>query len=216
MADRKPSDKKFPPVPAGAPAPEAGEAANAFLQPTATIDCDHPAIVAMAAEIAGGARDDEEVAGRCFFWVRDAVRHSVDHRLPIVTCLASDVLKHRVGFCYAKSHLLAALLRARGIPAALCYQRLALDDRGSAFFLHGLVAVHLRRHGWYRVDPRGDKPGVTSDFTPPAERLPFTPRLPGERDVPGRFPDALPCVISTLHQWPTADEVRAHLPDQPS
>jgi transglutaminase-like putative cysteine protease len=186
---------------------------NEYLQSTAVIDCADPAIVAAAAEIVGEAVDDEEVARRCFRWVRDFVRHSSDHQLSVVTCRASDVLRHRAGFCYAKSHLLVALLRARGIPAALCYQRLAFDSTGSAFFLHGLVAVYLHRHGWYRVDPRGDKPGVASDFCPPVERLPFTPKLKGERDITGRFPDALACVVSTLQQWPTAEAVRAHLPD---
>lgn len=186
---------------------------NEYLQATDIIDCAHPAIVAAAEEIAGGAVDDEIVAQRCFIWVRDSVRHSVDAGLPVVTCVASDVLRHRVGFCYAKSHLLVALLRARGIPAALCYQRLAEDETASAFFLHGLVAVHLKRHGWYRVDPRGDKPGVSSGFTPPVERLPYAPRLKGEMDVPGRFSDALGCVVGTLRQWPTAAEVRANLPD---
>ncbi len=106
---------------------------NEFLQPTAIIDCTAAPIVAAAAEIAGDATDDEEIARRCFLWVRDSVRHSVDHRISVVTCTASDVLEHRAGFCYAKSHLLVALLRARGIPAALCYQRLSLDSTGSAF-----------------------------------------------------------------------------------
>ena len=184
-----------------------------FLQPTAIIDSTHPTIVAAAADIGGDDEDDESVARRCFIWVRDVVQHSSDAQLPVVTCMASDVLRHRVGFCYAKSHLLAALLRARGIPAALCYQRLAFDDSATSFFLHGLVSVYLPRHGWYRVDPRGNKPGVFSDFTPPIERLPYTPTRSGEADVPGRFPDAMSCVVTTLRQWPTAAEVRAHLPD---
>lgn len=188
-------------------------ATDEFLRASAVIDSTEPSIVAAAAEIVGDATDDEEVARRCFLWVRDSVRHSSDHRNPVVTCTASDVLRHRAGFCYAKSHLLAAVLRARGIPAALCYQRLAFDNAGSAFFLHGLVAIHLRRHGWYRVDPRGNKPGVTSDFCPPVERLPFTPQLPGECDVIGRFAEPLACVVATLQRWPTADEVRANLPD---
>jgi transglutaminase-like putative cysteine protease len=109
--------------------------------------------------------------------------------------------------------LLAALLRARGIPAALCYQRLALDEQGGGFCLHGLVAVFLRRHGWYRIDPRGDKPGVATDFTPPIERLAFELRLPGECDITGRFADALPCVVSALRRHRTADEVFQNLPD---
>ncbi len=184
-----------------------------FLEPTAIIDSASPAIVAAAEEIVAGASEDEEIARRCFLWVRDVVRHSSDHQISVVTCVASDVLKHRVGFCYAKSHLLAALLRARGVPAALCYQRLAFDDSASAFFLHGLVAIHLRRHGWYRVDPRGNKPGIFSGFNPPVEELPYAARLNGEKDIPGRFPDALACVVSTLREQPTAADVRANLPD---
>jgi transglutaminase-like putative cysteine protease len=184
-----------------------------FLEPTEIIDSAAPTIVAAAAEIAGDAHTDEEVARRCFLWVRDTIRHSSDHKVSVVTCTASDVLKHRAGFCYAKSHLLAALLRARRVPAALCYQRLAYDSSASAFFLHGLVAIHLQQHGWYRVDPRGDKPGIASGFSPPVERVPYRPRLAGERDVPGRFADALACVASTLRTLPTADEVRANLPD---
>lgn len=184
-----------------------------FLQPTAVIDSTSATIVAAAAEIAGNANDDEEVARRCFLWVRDSVQHSSDCGLPTVTCTASDVLKQRVGFCYAKSHLLVALLRARGIPAALCYQRLALDSEGRAFCLHGLVAVYLQRNGWYRIDPRGDKPGIITDFCPPVEHLAFTPRLPGEADIPGRFADALPNVVAVLQRWETADDVARHLPD---
>ena len=184
-----------------------------FLQPTPVIDSASASIVAAAAEIAGGATNDEETARRCFLWVRDQVRHSSDHGIPVVTCIASEVLRHRAGFCYAKSHLLAALLRARGIPAALCYQRLSLDSAGSAFCLHGLVAVHLQGHGWYRVDPRGDRKDITTDFCPPMERLAFRPRLPGEMDMAERFPDALPCVVSALQRWRTADEVSMNLPD---
>jgi len=40
----------------------------------------------------------------------------------VVTCSASEVLREGTGICFAKSHLLAALLRAVGIPAGLCYQ----------------------------------------------------------------------------------------------
>lgn len=186
-----------------------------FLKPTPVIDSDEPTVVAAAAELAGDAADDEQVARHCFLWVRDQVRHSSDCGSPIVTCAASQVLRHRVGFCYAKSHLLVAFLRARRIPAALCYQRLLLDDTAKTHCLHGLVAVFLKRHGWYRIDPRGDKLGIQTDFCPPTEMLAFTPARPGEMDVPGRFADALPCVVSALQKWPTANEVARNLPDYP-
>ena len=184
-----------------------------FLQATEVIDWGSPTVLSLATELSGGSDDDEAVAQKCFLWVRDQVRHSSDHRIPIVTCAASEVLAHRAGFCYAKSHLLAALLRARGIPAALCYQRLTLDEEGARFCLHGLVAVFLRRHGWYRIDPRGDKPGVATDFTPPVERLAFQLRKPGECDIAERFADALPCVVAALRGHCTADEVALNLPD---
>src|SRR5438132_7925332 len=32
------------------------------------------------------------------------------------------------------------------------------------------IAVFLKRHGWYRIDPRGDKAGIQTDFCPPGER----------------------------------------------
>ena len=188
---------------------------NEFLTPTAVIDSNAPSVVALAARLAGEGADDEAIARSCFFWVRDNVQHSSDCSLQAVTCSASEVLAQRVGFCFAKSHLLAALLRARGIPAALCYQRLALDESRGLFCLHGLVAVFLSRHGWYRVDPRGNKPGVATDFSPPAERLAFIPRLPGECDIATRFADALPGVVAVLRQCRTADEVAANLPDYP-
>jgi transglutaminase-like putative cysteine protease len=186
-----------------------------FLQPTLVIDCHHPQIIAAAREIAGDASNDEQVARRLFLWVRDQVRHSSDCQIPTVTCAASEVLQHRVGFCFAKGHLLAALLRARAIPAALCYQRLLLNSDGHTYCLHGMVSVHLRRHGWYRIDPRGNRPGIETDFSPPVERLAFTPRHPGELDVPGRYPDALPNVVSVLQKCATADEVVRNLPDIP-
>nr|WP_320193052.1 transglutaminase family protein [uncultured Desulfobacter sp.] len=67
------------------------------------------------------------------------------------------VLKYKTGYCYAKSHLLAALLRACNIPAGLCYQRLTIANNKAPFCLHGLNAVYLQRHGWYRIDSRGNK-----------------------------------------------------------
>lgn len=103
-----------------------------------------------------------------------------------VTCRASDVLKYRTGYCFAKSHLLAALLRANQIPAGFCYQRLTMDDppaqeqndRNLRCTLHGLNAVFLPGIGWYRVDSRGNREGVDARFTSPQEQLAFEIRLP--------------------------------------
>jgi hypothetical protein len=43
--------------------------------------------------------------------------------------------------------------------------------------------------------------------------LAFAPARPGEMDVPGRFADALPGVVSALQTRTTADEVAKNPPD---
>lgn len=186
---------------------------EAFLAHSEIIDWHTPSILSHARVLAGSATDDRELTARCFTWVRDEVQHSRDSGNPVVTLTASSVLEHRAGYCYAKSHLLAALLRALGIPAALCYQRLRLSETDPRFTLHGLNAVHLRGHGWYRLDPRGNKPGVEAQFCPPVERLAFSPSLPGERHLPGLFAEPHPAVVKVLGMCPVADAVFEALPD---
>lgn len=103
---------------------------NLYLRGSEYIDSNHPLVLAKAAELAAGCDSDEAIAKRCFEFVRDTIEHSWDYRRNPVTCKASDVLIHGTGYCYAKSHLLAALLRANSIPAGLCYQRLAVGTEG--------------------------------------------------------------------------------------
>src|SRR5262245_8768742 len=108
-----------------------------YLRPTPVIDWDDPAVLDRARSLAGDG--PVATARRCFEWVRDEVRHSLDAGAGPVTCAASEALQLGTGICYAKAHLLAALLRANAIPAGLCYQRLGLDGAGGPFCLHGLV-----------------------------------------------------------------------------
>ncbi|HHH47632.1 MAG TPA: transglutaminase family protein [Gammaproteobacteria bacterium] len=186
-----------------------------FLAPTRIIDWQTPAVRQLAAELATGLGDDVAVARACFEWVRDEVRHSWDYRQNPVTCKASDVLKHRTGYCYAKSHLLAALLRANGIPAGLCYQRLSIGDDGAPYCLHGLNAVYLQRHGWYRCDARGNKPGIDAQFSPPQERLAFTVGAGGadEADLVEIWTEPSLSVVSVLENSRSVEEAAENLPD---
>jgi transglutaminase-like putative cysteine protease len=184
-----------------------------YLEPSAIIDFDHPAVARLARELTVSCRGDVEIAGRCFLFVRDEISHSWDHRMNPVTLKASEVLAHRTGFCYAKSHLLAALLRANGIPAGLCYQRLVSGEFGQPFFLHGLNAVFLEEFGWYRVDARGIKPLHNAAFTPPVEALPYVARAPGEAELPEIWADPIPPVVDVLTRYGEIEAVRRHLPD---
>lgn len=186
-----------------------------YLQTSAIIDWQHPDILQLAGELAAGHEDPIEIAKACFEWVRDEVRHSVDYQMNPVTCRASDVLHHRTGYCFAKSHLLAALLRANDIPAGFCYQRLSIDDQGAPYSLHGFNAVYLPNFGWYRIDPRGNKPGVDAQFTPPHEQLAYPVRLPGEAEFEPIFTEPLAIVVEALQPDKTWDDVLLQLPDVP-
>jgi len=184
-----------------------------FLQPSAVIDWEHPAVLARAQALRGTGDAVERVVARCFEWVRDEIKHSGDFALTAVTCRASDVLLEGSGYCYAKSHLLAALLRANRVPTGLCYQRLALDGVGSRFCLHGLNAVRLASHGWFRIDPRGNRQGIDARCEPPVERLAFTPSLPGELHLPEVWPEPLPVVTAALLAHTDAQVLGQQLPD---
>jgi transglutaminase-like putative cysteine protease len=183
---------------------------QAYLRSTDVIDWQNPAVLAQARALAGGTPLD--VAQRCFEWVRDEIRHSYDYQMNPVTCTASEVLAAGTGYCYAKSHLLAALLRANGIPAGLCYQRLTAYEDGQ-YSLHGLNSVYLPEHGWYRIDARGNKPGVDAQFVPPIERLAFRPVEAGEADFTAILSDPLAVVVERLRSCATWDAVRDNLPD---
>lgn len=107
-----------------------------FLEITSVINWDHPRVQSIAGKLRAGEVEATRISQRCFEWVRDEIKHTQDCGLHDVTCAASEVLEAGHGFCYGKSHLLAALLRANGIPAGLCYQRLALDPHGRSLQLH--------------------------------------------------------------------------------
>ena len=167
---------------------------KSFLRSTPIIDWTHPAVSSKARGFASDTKDVQEIARRCFEWVRDSIQHGSDFKRNPVTCAASEVLLAGTGYCYAKSHLLAAFLRANGIPAGFCYQRLSIDDTGAPYCLHGLNAVHLPQWEWYRIDPRGNKPGIDAQFSPPVEQLAFKLNFPEERMFPDILPDPLPIV----------------------
>jgi hypothetical protein len=190
-----------------------GAMMKAYLENSDYIDWKHPFVIAKAAELAEGCRGDESIAKCCFEFVRDTIKHSWDYRLNPVTCKASDVLINETGYCYAKSHLLAALLRANAIPAGLCYQRLAIETDGPPYCLHGLNAVYLKQYGWYRVDARGNKSGVAAAFCPPTEILAFPIVDALERDFQEIWAEPLPLVIKALTENKTVEQVFDNLPD---
>ncbi|MCU0536286.1 MAG: transglutaminase family protein [Hydrococcus sp. Prado102] len=184
-----------------------------YLRASEVIDWQHPEIIELAKQIASGHKTSTAIAKACFEWVRDEIRHSIDYQMNPVTCRASDVLRYRTGYCFAKSHLLAALLRANRIPAGFCYQRLSIDDKGAPYSLHGFNAIHLPEIGWYRIDARGNKEGVNTQFTPPEERLAYNPQLPEEVDFQAILAEPLEIVVEVLQAQKTWDDMLRNFPD---
>ncbi|HID01997.1 MAG TPA: transglutaminase family protein [Desulfobacterales bacterium] len=186
---------------------------NNYLASSEIIDWKTPQVKEKARELSHGIVNPEDISRACFVYVRDEIKHSNDYKLNPVTCKASDVLQHKTGYCYAKSHLLAALLRANTIPAGLCYQRLSIDDEKPPFCLHGLNAVYLPDFGWYRIDARGNKDGVQAEFTPPKEQLAFPILIKGEADLPEIWAEPLPEITKVLETFDTFQDVLRNLPD---
>ena len=167
-----------------------------YLAGDEVIDLSHSSIRRFAGTLRAEHSDDVSFARAAFEYARDGVRHSWDVQDPRVTLSASETLREGVGLCFAKAHLLTALLRTEGIPTGLCYQR--LTDDGSTFNMHGLVAVHLQG-SWHRQDPRGNKPGVDAQFSLTTQRLawPVAAEL-GERNYPQLLVSPHPDVVRAL------------------
>ena len=82
----------------------------------------HEGITSKAAEITDGILSDIDKAKVLFEWVRDNIPHSKDALRDEVTCSATEVFNVGTGICYAKAHLLAAMMRSQRIPCGFCYQ----------------------------------------------------------------------------------------------
>ena len=184
-----------------------------FLEETDIIDYSNLEIQKLAINLADGCKTDSEIAKNCFLYVRDEIRHTGDYKDDITTCKASDVLKHKTGWCYAKSHLLASLLRANHISTGFCYQRLSCSEyKKDIYCLHGLNAIYLKDFGWYKVDARGNKEGVDAQFNPPTEKLAFGLEE-HEFDLPGIYEKPLDVIVETLEKYKTYEEMINHFPD---
>jgi transglutaminase-like putative cysteine protease len=78
------------------------------------VDIDDAGVVALTVFLREQTTSDPDFARAAFEWVCDQAAHSLDVQNPRVTVSATEVLAHRVGLCFAKSHQLVALLRAEG------------------------------------------------------------------------------------------------------
>jgi transglutaminase-like putative cysteine protease len=184
-----------------------------YLEESEVIDFSHPLIQKKRNELFHEGQSDIEKAKIAFEFVRDEISHSWDIQSTRVTCKASEALYYKEGICYAKSNLLAALLRSQGIPTGFCYQRLMLfDTPEKGYSLHTLNGIFLRSFNrWIRLDARGNKPGVQAEFSIDHEILAFPIQEKyDEKDFPIIYTKPNPKTIAVLEKHTNALDVYQH------
>lgn len=142
------------------------------------IDYNNDVITQIADLLFQRADSETQFIKAAYEFVRDRISHSADINEDIITCCASEVLKAGHGICFAKSHLLAALLHCKAVPTGLCYKKLILDDETAPVLIyHGLNGVYIKEYKkWIRLDARGNKEGVNAQFSLDEEYLAFPVR----------------------------------------
>lgn len=181
--------------------PEANDITE-YLKADHNVDYDHPLIMKKAKELFQHCGNDEIAKAQVAFeFVRDQINHSWDIQSHRVTKTASEVLYYREGICYAKSMLLAALLRYEHIPTGFCYQKLTLGNTvESGYCIHALNAVYFSSlQKWVRLDARGNTNGSNAQFSIDREQLAFPVRSEyGEIDYPTIFISPPAIIVQTL------------------
>ncbi|MEK5038535.1 transglutaminase-like domain-containing protein [Sporosarcina sp. FSL K6-3457] len=189
---------------------------NDYLLELKEVDFKNPIIQQKTNDLFTPSQTEIEKVKIAFEFVRDEIAHSWDIQSKRVTCKASDVLTYKEGICYAKSNLLAALLRSLGIPTGFCYQRLMLfDTPEKGYSIHALNAVYLKTlHKWIRLDARGNKKGVDAQFSIDEERLAFSIQEEfDEKDYPFIYMKPHPETIKILEKHRDALKMyKYHLP----
>lgn len=131
------------------------------LQPTPSIDSDHPAVQAFAWQHAQG-QDERERAVALYLAVRDGFRYD-PYRIDLSPSgmRASTVLAQGHGWCVPKAVLLTAACRAAGIPARLGFadvrnhmstERMRETMKTDLFIWHGYTELWLAG-AWRKATP---------------------------------------------------------------
>ncbi len=188
-----------------------------FLEESEYVDHHDPSVQALAETLRKDHPDELALIKETYEYVRDQIYHSWDVQDTRVTVSASDVLREGVGICWAKANLLAALLRANGIPAGFSYQRLTLGDTpDTGYCIHALNTIYVSSlDKWIRLDARGNKEGIQAEFSTDEEILAFPIRSEGEVDYRDNHARPDPGLMKVLKESTDAlDMYLHHLPDQ--
>jgi len=133
-----------------------------YLSSTYFIEKDHPLIRDFAEKHSQNKNTDKEKAISIYYAVRDSIRYNpYSIEFPKETMKASTILEKGYGYCVAKAVVLAACLRAQGIPARLGFadvknhlvtQRLKELMGTDTFIYHGFTDIFLNGK-WLKTTP---------------------------------------------------------------
>ena len=133
-----------------------------YLQPTAFMNFNHPAVAAFAREKSGGTSDPVRQAVNLYYAVRDSIYYDpYAIVLTIDGLCASTTLAQKRGWCVAKAVLLAACCRHLGIPARLGFadvknhlstKRLRERMKTDVFYWHGYTSIYVNDQ-WVKATP---------------------------------------------------------------
>lgn len=185
---------------------------NDYLIETQSIDYNDENIQKKVGHLKELSSDDIDYIERCFMFVRDEIPHSWDINASVVSKKASEVLANKTGVCWTKSCLLAALLRANGIPSGISYQLLtrADNDTSDGYIIHAFNTVYIEQlDKWIRLDARGNKENVNAQFSLDEEHLAYETRSElGEIDYHNNQTDLDERLVNVLSKCNVVSEIR--------
>ncbi|MEK6905922.1 MAG: transglutaminase-like domain-containing protein, partial [Nanoarchaeota archaeon] len=97
--------------------PEEVKGLEQYLEPTETIDSDHPTVIAKAAELAEGEDDLFKVVFNLASWVEENIKYDLNTVTSTSSQKGSWVLQNKQGVCDEMTSLFVAMARSLGIPA---------------------------------------------------------------------------------------------------
>jgi len=186
---------------------------KAYLQNIEPAGFSSSLVLELSKTFTTGYSGAKEKACAIYEWVRDKYPHTFDIGANEVSVTAEDVIRNGHGICYAKSNLLATLMRCAGIPAGFCYQLIILDDETRPYLIiHALNAIYIESK-WIRLDARGNKNGVNAQFSLYEEKLAFPVRQNlGEKMYDTIYYEPNQKTIDALRNSKTAQQLFENLP----
>lgn len=188
---------------------------NDYLESSDIIDYDNPLVREAANQLTYGLKDNLSIARVIYDFVKDQILYSFSINATSVPVKASEVLDKGHGICYAKAHLLAALMRASDIPAGLCYQ-LRYDVEAEQLLIHGFNALYIKElDRWVRLDASChlDEDPWHFDTSRESPELSINTSL-GEHDDYTIYASPSRRVLKALDMSETIDELRNLLPSK--